>query len=42
MMQTTANHCTLKAGKRLPAKRAMGDEKGKDDADKKDEEGGGG
>ncbi len=39
--QTTTNHSALKAGERRPAERAAGDEKGKDDADKEDEQRGG-
>jgi len=35
--QTTTNHCALKAGKRRPAERALGDKKGEDDANEEDE-----
>ena len=40
--QTTTNHCVLKAGKRRPAERAVGNEKGKDNANEEDEQRGGG
>ena len=40
--QTTTNHCALKAGELRPAERAAGNEKGKDNADKEDEQRGGG
>jgi hypothetical protein len=39
--QTTTNHCALKAGERRPTERAAGNKKGKDDADKEDEQRGG-
>ena len=41
-VQTTTNHCTLKAGEHRPVERAAGNEKGKDDAVKEDKQRGGG
>ena len=40
--QTTTNHCALEAGECRPVERAAGDEKGKDNAVKEDEQRGGG
>jgi hypothetical protein len=41
-MKTSPNHCAFKEGKWRPAERAASDKKGKDNADKEDEQRGGG